>query len=210
MNPERKIEIKLWDWLKTKSTYVKEIYFNSKNEINAPMFKVIGIQKKPDLILDTDKGYIVIEVKDNSTSRNIFHGDKIIDIYFKNYVEEKTKYIINNMEIKIKHFLIATQDSINGYLYKNEILFDNWINIESQSKLLASKKYKIIPRMEGSRTFEFIRHLWHDYGKVRNNYNKKIGLGILIANTEDKFNPHIMITNFSNKNKRWGQRWWKI
>lgn len=210
MNPERKVEIKLWDWIKTKSTSINEVYFNSKNEINAPIFKVKGIQKKPDLIFNSDIGYIVVEVKDNSSSKNILRADKIIDIYFKNYIEKKTKYIINNTEIDIKYFLIATQDSINGFLFKNEKLLDNWSNESSKSKYNASKIYKIIPRFEGNRTFEFIRQLWHNYGKIRNNYNKKVGLGILISNTENNFNPYMMITNYNDIKKRWGQRWIRI
>ncbi len=51
MNPERKVEIKLWDWLKTRGDSVNEVYFNSKNEVNAPVFRVEGNQKKPDLLL---------------------------------------------------------------------------------------------------------------------------------------------------------------
>jgi len=34
MKPEEKAEIILWDWLKTKGTYIEEVYFNRKNELN--------------------------------------------------------------------------------------------------------------------------------------------------------------------------------
>ena len=34
MKPEEEAEIILWDWLKTKSQYVEEIYFNRKNKLN--------------------------------------------------------------------------------------------------------------------------------------------------------------------------------
>jgi len=215
MNPEREVEIKLWDWLKTdKARSVEEVYFNSKNEVNAPVFKVGGTQKKPDLIIKHNDGwgnkYCVVEVKDNSSSLNILKGDKIIDVYFKNYVEGKTKYLINDSEIKIDSFVIATQDSPNGFLFKNETLIDNWKDKKSKSKYLVSKKYKIIPRKEGNRTFEFIRQLWHTYNKIRNNYGTKVGVGILIGNSEDNLSPYLMITNYHDKNKKWGQRWWKM
>lgn len=212
MNPERKVEIKLWDWLITKSSYTKKIYFNSVNEIGVETFNVIGNQKKPDFILKISNEYgdkyCAVEIKDNSSSLNVLRADKIVDIYYKNYVEKKTEYIINNNKINIDFFVIATQDSINGYLFKNETLIDNWDDKETSSKYIVSKKYKIIPRMEGNRTFEYIRSLWNFFGKYRNNYDKKAGVGILIANTEDNMKPYLMITNY-NKNK-WGQKWWKI
>lgn len=214
MNPERKVEIKLWDWLKTSKSNILEVYFNSKNEVGAPIFKVSGVQKKPDLIIKYNNGYgnkhCVVEVKDNSSSLNVIRADKIIDVYFKNYMDEKTEYLVEGEKIKIDCFVIATQDSVNGFLFKKESLIDNWLDKESKSKYAVSKKYKIIPRMEGHRTFEFIRLLWHGYNKIRNNYKTKVGLGILIGNTEDNLNPHLMITNYDSKKQRWGQRWWKI
>ena len=214
MKPEEKVEIILWGWLKTKWESIAEIYFNRVNKIGCNIFKVKGLQYKPDLIIKTIDAYgtryFVVEVKDNSSSINVLQGSKIIDLYFKNYVEKKTKYFIDNEEIKINGFLIATQNSPNGYLFQKEEIKDNWEDKEKKSKYLASKKYKIIPRKEGDRTFEFIRFLWNIYGKIRNNYEEKCGLGILIGNSEDNFNPYIMITNYDGIKKRWGQKFWRL
>ena len=214
MNPEERVEIILWDWLKTKGNFVKEIYFNRKNKLDAPIFQIKGFRKIPDFVLCIDnkygRKYFVVEVKDNSSSINILKGSKIVDLYFKNYIEGKTKYFIEDKKIKIDGFLIASQDSLNGFLFKEEQLIDNWGEPKKKSKLLASKNYKIIPRREGNRTFEFVRFLWNIYGKIRDNYEEKCGLGILIANTEDNFKPYMMITNYDSIKKRWGQRWWKL
>ncbi len=214
MNPEAKVEIVLWDWLTTKSEYIEEIYFNRENKLGCKIFRVKGKQEKPDIIIKTKnaygKKYFAVEVKDNSSSINILQGSKIIDLYFKNYVEEITNYFIDEEKIKIDGFLIASQSSPLGFLFEKELIVDNWEDKEKKSKYLASKKYKIIPRKEGNRTFEFVRFLWNIYGKVRNNYKQKCGIGILIGNSEDNFNPFIMITNYDENKKRWGQRFWRL
>jgi len=103
MNPERAVEIKLWDWLMSKSNSVKNVYFNSKNEIGADIFKVIGIVKtKPDLVVEFENPYthineyMVIEVKDGSKGGGIVRkGTKVYEEYMLNFINEKTKYIIN-------------------------------------------------------------------------------------------------------------------
>ena len=90
MNKEEEVEIILWDWLKTKSKFVKEIYFNRKNKINAPTFQTKGLNKKPDLIILFNRNYgdeyIAVEVKATTKSRNIYDGVKILN-YYKNYIE---------------------------------------------------------------------------------------------------------------------------
>ena len=211
MKPEREVEIKLWDWLKTNG--IEEVYFNSKNEVGAPVFKVKGLQKKPDLIIKTkdDWGekYCVVEVKDNSKSLNVLKADKIIHIYFKNYIEKKTKYFIEEKEIKIDYFVIATQSSMKGYLFNHETLIPNFKDLGG-SKYEASHTYKTIPSWEGNRTFDFIRILWSFYNSLKHNYEEKVGLGVLIGNSEDNFSPHLMISHYYSKKNKWSQRWWKI
>jgi len=216
IKPERKIEIILWDWLmaKSKPNNIVNIYFNSKNELGWKTFSVKGIQKKPDLLIKIFDGYrksfFAIEVKDNSQSKNILMGSKIIDLYYQNYINKKTEYIINNNIVPIEGFLIASQGSKKGFLFNEEEVTDNWSTQTSSSKYQASKKYKIIPRYERKRTFEFIRFIWEIYGKIRNNFEEKPSIGILIANTEDNNKPYMMITHFNKNKRRWSQRWWSL
>jgi len=214
MKPEEKAEIILWDWLKTKSNFIEEIYFNRINKINAPIFKINGVQEKPDLIIKINDGFGIkhyaVEVKSSNNSINILKGSKIIDKYLKNYLQGKTKYILEDKEIKLTGFLIATDKSKEGHLFKTESWIDNTSKEGGESKYNAATKYKIIPFKEGSRTFEFIRILWNEYGKTRNDFKDKLDVGIIIGNSEDNFSPHMMVTNFYNKRNRWTQRWWKI
>jgi len=92
MKPEEKAEIILWDWLKTKSKYVEEIYFNrlTKNikELGGEKFTIKGEERKiPDLVIkivnDYNSKFYAIEVKSSDNSKNILKATKIIDKYFK-------------------------------------------------------------------------------------------------------------------------------
>jgi len=192
---------------------VEEVYFNRTNKLNWKTFSVTGKdQSKPDFLIKINDGYSVqyfaVEVKSKEKSKNILKASKIVYLYLKNYQENKTKYLIDNKEIKISGFLISSDSSLNGYLFKKEELIDNSSNIESKSKFTAATKYKIIPLKEGHRTFEFVRTLWEEYSRIRNNYKNKLSIGIIIGNTEDNLNPYMMISNHNDK--RWSQRWWKI
>lgn len=213
IKPERQVEIKLWNWLMadSKPNEVVNVLFNSKNELGWEKFKVKGSQKKPDLIIElTGKRFYAVEVKDSSKSQNILHGSKIVDLYYQNYVSGKTEYLVNDNKILLDGFLIASQDSLKGFLFKDEEVTDNWVDKVKASKYQASKIYKIIPRIEGNRTFEFIRHLWVDYGKVRNMNEVKPDIGILIGNSENEMMPYMMITHYDENKNRWGQRWWSL
>jgi hypothetical protein len=207
MKSEEKAEIILWDWLITKNDGIKKIYFNRKNQIGWKTFKVKGCQEKPDFILDTEKGYIAIEIKSSEKSKSILQSDKIID-YFKNYSENKTEYYVEDQKIKIKYFLVASDNSPKGFLFENETFIDN-LNSTSKSKSYVAS-LGLIPKQEGNRTFEFVRILWNSYGKIRSAYEEKCGLGILIADLNENNYPKMMITTYYEDKKRWVQRFWRL
>jgi len=214
MKPEEKAELIIWDWLKNYSFKVVEVYFNRVNEAHAPVFTTTGINKKPDFIIKLQDSwgikYYAIEVKSCEKSKNVLNASKILDKYLKHYLNNETKYFINDKEIRLRGFLIATENSKLGYLFKFERFIDNSNIEDGESKYQAATKYRIIPTKEGSRTFEFIRFLWEIYGKFRNDYDNKLDVGILIGNTEMEFKPYMMITSYYLKTNRWSQRWWAI
>ncbi|HUS48690.1 MAG TPA: hypothetical protein VMZ91_00855 [Candidatus Paceibacterota bacterium] len=213
MKPEEKAEIVLWDWLKTKGKYVEEIYFNRKNNLNAPTFQTKGINKKPDFIIKIDRGYgiefIAVEIKTGS-DRNIHDSGKIIS-YYENYILEKTKYYINNEKIKINHFCVASENSINGCLFGSS----NWISNELCSKdkyRMQSQTYGFLPTWETQRTSDFQRRLWAEWRNLKKRLSierKKLSsIGILISK-KDTFTPYLFVMWWTNKNK-WGQRFWRM
>ena len=109
MKPEKKTEIILFNWLRP---YVSEIYFNSKNILNAPVFKVKSenTRKIPDLIIKSKYGkYIAVEVKPTESGRHIKTGSKqLIERYWIPYAIGKVQYMIEGSVIEIDKFIIAT------------------------------------------------------------------------------------------------------
>ncbi len=82
INPEELVEQILYGWFK-QSNKVEGIYFNRKNKLNCPTFKVKPRKNGiPDMILCINffgkKQYIVIEIKDALISRKYYGWSKNI------------------------------------------------------------------------------------------------------------------------------------
>lgn len=226
MKPEETAEIILWDWLKTKSKYVEEIYFNRINKLNG-IFTVKGTQgRKPDFVIKINRNfgveYIAIEIKNANKSKDVYDAHKILD-YYEEYFMGKAKYYINNKEIKINHFAIATNNSIKGYLLRKENqLLDN---MDAGDDNEEYKRYMVecgnFPRYEYYTTSIYLRLLWSNWRRLAKKCTvkkkwtgiKAPSIGIIISNPNiDKF-PYfftMVYVDWLNKKNRWGQRWWKI
>src|SRR3972149_928043 len=212
MRKERVVEINLSKWMREKSSFIKGIYFNSKNEMDCETFTTKGRINKPDLVIKMDRGYgieyIAIEVKTSESDRNVLDSGKILD-YYLDYVTEQTKYYIQCEEIKIKYFIIATENSINGFLFKNESNIINNITYKEQTKMLA--ELGILPSMEYERTRQFFRDLVATFARFRksNELNIKPSLGILMSDFWKNSSPHVFLISYIDyldKKAKWGQR----
>lgn len=229
MNPERKVEIKLWDWFINRSNSIFEVYFNSKNEVGSKIFQVRGKCKKlPDLVIKlinpytNEIQYMAIEVKDACSGGNVRRGTKIYDEYLLNYVKGKSKYFVENKEIIINHFAIATQFSEEGHLRKIE---KTEFNESMRGK--TSIGNIIVPYFEFSGTKEIYRGMVHSFAKYRKDKNMgKINLpsiGVIISDVIIKFDreelkkqygskgmPIYQCITFNKKKNRWSQCLMKI
>lgn len=233
--PEKIIELKLWDWLKTKGNFVKEVYFNnSKNALDWKYFSVNGDQHKPDFIVKIDRGfgieYIAIEIKDNSKNSQVYDATKILNLYYKKYLNKETIYLIENKEININYFLIATQGSPEGKLLNsdNKIesnIFD--VNISHRANLV---NFGHEPEYEWNVTSQFTRQLFSLFRQFRleEKIIKKGGPAIGILTSEILLSwqqndfpeyicsniPKMFIMNYNNYNlkskAKWGCRFWEI
>ncbi len=227
MNTERQIEIKLWNWLsKSMRPFgnVLEIFFNSKNELGCRTFKVRGdLRTIPDLIIKFSNpynggiNYMAIEVKDAKISKNVRDGlAKLPQEYLFNYIEGKTKYLVDGKEIKINHFAVSTQFSPEGHLYLGEL---PEINESMRGKTNIAGK--TIPVWEFGRTKEGYRNMLSTYSKYRK--DKKLSkkqlpsLGILISDNVLNYsrdeakairisgNPLFQGIQFNTNSMRWSQ-----
>lgn len=220
MKPEEKAEIILWDWLKTRSSHVQEIFFNRKNELNAPRFKTTGMNKKPDFLIKIDRGYgieyIALEIKFATSSRSVLDSGKILD-YYENYYLGDTQYLINNQKVDIHHFAVATQNSPKGHLFNFERSIENgWISNDAWRQF--NIKYKLEPQYEYSETSKFQRNLWNQFKRLRSKLDITQGPSIGMIHSEisevgsTENTPHLFIMNFNKhlKKAKWGARFWKL
>jgi len=220
MKPEEKAEIILWDWLTTKGKDTKEIYLNRKNELNGT-FSVKGTHgKKPDLVIKIDKGfgieYIAVEVKSSKRGKDVYDACKILD-YYEDYYLGKAKYFIGEEEIKISHFAIATNESINGHLLKDEReKFDNYQdqeNLEFKKQLVDNGCY---PQIEFYATGLYLRMLWTNWRRSRKklDFTKAPSIGILMTDLRNDLKEPYIFTmvycDWLDKKPSWGQRFWRL
>ncbi len=216
IKPEKRVEIILWNWLKMKSSNFKEVYFNnSKNLLSWKYFTTKGKQFKPDLLISFlyygKEEWIAVEVKDNSKDKNVLDGKKIGDTYYLDYIKGETKYIVEDKEIKVNHFVVATQSSLLGYLFDKEN-FNYVKDSKNDSKRLVSK-LGLIPNKEGDKTQQYVRDLWGVIKRIyeKNDYKIKPSVGVLIS--DENGCPRIMVKKWiesKNKSPRWSQRWIQI
>jgi len=222
LKPEEQAEIILFKWLK-KGEFIKEIYFNRKNKINAPLFTTCGVNQKPDLLIKFNLGYvdeyIAVEVKSIKKSRDIYDANKIL-VYYENFFNGSTKYYVDSKEIKINHFAIATDNSIKGHLFHEKIekvIIDNFEESADEWRKINSK-LKLIPRFEFQDTYRFIRSLWANWRLLRKKLKlipgiKAPSIGILISEPKGIQNPHLftmIYVDWLNKKHSWKQRFWRL
>lgn len=217
---ESDAEIIIWQWLMTNPN-VYNIYLNRNSIYNIPTFRVEGESKEiPDLVIACNlfgkEEYIAIEVKNGEEGINIMKSNKILNIYYKNYVEDKTSYFILDKPIKINRFMVATQYSKFGRLFRdNEFIINNGSGFMKDSWI-----NKNVPLLEYSRTKDFGRMLMHDFSEFRKKNNIKIspGIGWLISDNILNFDkkeleiqsgmigkPLIQGVFYNDKLKRWNQ-----
>ena len=121
IKPETQAEIILSSWLQSHGV---QIWYNRKiKELNNQnIFKTQGeSNKKPDMVIYSQflKEYGAIEIKSGITNKDVYDASKIIK-YQREYKERKTKYYIDEKEININFFIVATRHSINGHLFEKE------------------------------------------------------------------------------------------
>ena len=171
MKPEAQVELILWDWLKVNGTFIEEIFFNRKNELDCATFQTKGLNKKPDFVVKINRGYgvqhVAIEIKNATSSKSVLDAGKILD-YYENYFLGKTQYFIGVKEIKIDHFVIATQNSKVGCLFNEEksVIFNTGSN---DAWRVTNAKYSLEPEYEFEETSRFQRNLWNQFKRLRDN-----------------------------------------
>ena len=205
IKPETQAEIILSSWLQSHGV---QIWYNRKiKELNNQnIFKTQGeSNKKPDMVIYSQflKEYGAIEIKSGITNKDVYDASKIIK-YQREYKERKTKYYIDENEININFFIVATRHSINGHLFEKETKITP--DDEKWHKTLL--KYKNEPPYEYDKSKHFLRHLWAMWRDERG--KNEPGIGILLSSCLDSMWSKPKLFYQTYENNRWNVRWRKI
>jgi len=206
MKPEVIAEIMLSGWLQSNGI---RVWYNRKiKELNNQnIFRVIGKSKKiPDMIIYSRilNKYGAIEIKPGIINKDVYDASKIIK-YQRMYKEGRTNYYIEEKEIDINFFIIATKNSLNGHLFEKEtkIIPDD----EKWHKEILPK-YKNEPPEEYHKSKQFLRQLWSTWREERG--KDEPGIGILLSSCLDSVESKPKVFYQTYENNRWNVRWRKI
>ena len=139
-------------------------------------------QKKPDLLIYSKKlnKYVAIEVKVGDVAKDLHDASKILE-YYKDYVEGKTEYYIDDDLVKIDSFAIASLYSMFGKLFKNEGTPISVNDADKDLWKMTNKKYGLEPLWEYPRSRDYLRRTWAEWRKFRE--RKQLpGVGVILSN----------------------------
>ncbi len=187
MSNEENVKHLITNWL---NTFNVEVYWEKKNQWNYPVFKCDG-SSKPDLLIKRKCGggnlnCFAIEVKDASSDMNLLNAQAQI----LKYAKQPIKFFINEQEMYIHGFLVASQFSIKGMLYENDI-------IKPIGKRAFGISRKQVPDNEYWRTLDYIRGMWR-FAKV---HGIDKPTGALLSNSLNNINSIAPLMFF--KTQKW-------
>jgi len=194
--PEEAVKIGLAEWIETDGDadvyWEKEpSYWKDKPQFRRPTFRVTdGSGKKPDLLIKTGKRTFAVEVKDAEDTSSVHTGAVENFVYWKEYSLTGTEYIIESDAVDIDAFLLATQYSPEGSLFKR---FDCVTKPESRNEDPPGNldpPVWFIPQWEYHNTKGTTRSMWRQ-AKYRAkeedgiSWGNKPGIGTLLSGELD-------------------------
>ena len=164
--------------------------------------------RRPDIICGTKNVWSAIEVKIGKIA-DIQSSYKIIE-YATEY-RGGARYFVDDVEILITNFLVATEFSTKGYLFKDDVLpSKKWREKQAEQH---TKRPFIEPYWEMQRSADFVRSVWKIW-KDRDNM-RNLNIGVLLSSVNDSQKtldatpiPKMFVVHYSKSSSRW-TTWWK-
>jgi len=163
--------------------------------------------RRPDVICGMKNVWSAIEVKRGKIA-DIQNSYKIVG-YATEYCDG-ANYFVDGVEIKMTNFLVATEFSPKGYLFKDDVFpTDRWKKKQAEQH---RKRDFIEPYWEMQRSADFVRSVWKTW-KDRDNM-RNLNIGILLSSVNDSQItldgfpiPKMFVMHYSEKSSRWAT-WW--
>jgi len=176
--PEDGVRLDLSTWLRSDDV---QVYWDRDHDCGWSTFD-ISTQKRPDLLINSvDKNYAV-EVKTGDDSAGIHDGFAQLVEYWESYVDGDATYRVDGQTQTIDAFLIATQHSPHGRIYKGEGESDVLRTGTSSGRQKAARAGQL-PRREFNATERAIRVTWRLTKERRG--DATCGIGALLSSRLD-------------------------
>ncbi|MFC7019376.1 MULTISPECIES: hypothetical protein [Haloarcula] len=186
---EKKTYLDLSQWIQRHTD--ASVYWNESNNSGYGVFKT-NYSRIPDL-LTVGEHNIVYEVKDADGTENEDGGsdavnDGILQLieYWTDYVDEDVEYLIEDEQIEIDIFCLATNMSPFGRLYMADGNSDVLRTGDSEGRQEAVR-YSKVPNNEFNATERAIRLMWRFAKHKREDTD--IGIGALLSTRLDERDP---------------------
>lgn len=166
--------------------------------------------RRPDIVCEKNGVWTAIEAKTSDASE-ILKAHKIID-YAREY-SGGGNYFTNNHKIIITNFLVATEFSKVGRLFK----FDTILSGEESKhrRIDYQKKHFLFPYTEYQRSSFFVRQIFNKWTELEELRNESINIGVLLSTCNDKDTmtknipiPKMFVEHCSKRSNKWNT-WWK-
>lgn len=182
--PEDQVRIKLSNWLKGKDVTV---YWDKNHGHGLNTFDP-GQLARPDMLIVSKSKTYAVEVKVGDDSSKIHDALPQIVDYWEAVVNGETDYSVNGNSVDIDAFLLATENSPAGRLYKGEGESDVLRTGTSEGRQRAVAAGQL-PKREFNATERIIRAVWR-FSKNRN-ADAKVGIGALLSSRLDGDPPGV-------------------
>lgn len=205
---EKEATIQLREWLELNGYFV---YTGKEFNVRS------AAGKRPDMIVinNSTGRHSAIEIK-RSRAKDIHKAYKIV-----NYASDYSKgasYTIDNRSVDITNFLVATDASVDGKLFPDDVLYDEKHRNQQASAYDTWGHGRVEPYLEYLRSGEFVRTIWREWKDRANMADLKIG--ILLSSINDKGEslkqlliPKIFVSRYNERTTelgKWGQQWTKL
>ena len=183
---ERAVQLELSEWLQHETD--SDVFWGENPEGEFGRFGYAGLDDRPDMLI-TGTLNVVTEVKDGTDSAGIYDAMSQLHRYWKAYEYDDASVHIDGDAVHIDAFVLATQFSKDGHLFKPEREQGHRETYDPQSEGWNKTQR---PQFEHART-EAIpriqwRYAWHEAEQRQDADRGEIGagLGVLLSGTLDE------------------------
>lgn len=181
-NPEDEVNKTLSQWLASQAN--TRVYWDRNRSYGHGTFSASTHPQRPDLLIDTDGGTYVVEVKRGNKTGSLYEAAEQLIGYWSDIVTGDATYRCRGEDIDIDAVVLATQFSPEGHVFHNNRGLDPRRGGRSSDSDVAGEQY---PTVEHAASQAYTRTVYRWARWYCNNHNieAETGIGALYSSALD-------------------------